>query len=341
MLRAGVSGCGARGAKAAERLHQSRDCTLAALHDPDAKALSELGDRHGIGTRCASFDALLQSGIDWVVLAGPSGSHLEHVRAAAEQGVHCLLHAPMALDAPSAAAMVAACDQAGVKLGIWIEAQADPRHDELRRLIREDFFGAIVLVQATWADDTVLRTPPAATHWRRDPNQAGMGVLRQLGSEALHLVHWLCGRAPVRVTAQAAHGLSALPEDSAIATVALRGGALCTLAASHVARGSALTIHGTDGMAVVTEDAITLRGRTALTDRLFDYREPDTLRTWTLADLAPALQARAPELELHGRFARWIDDLDDFPCPGDLAAEDLRTLAAIDRVRHPDRSEPV
>jgi predicted dehydrogenase len=237
--------------------------------------------------------------------------------------------------------MVACCEQAGVKLGVVVPAQADPRFDELRRLVREDFFGALVLVHATSAEDTVLQSPPPAAHWRRDPKRAGSGVLRQIGTEALHLVHWLCGRAPLRVTAQAAAGLSALPEDSAVATLRLRGGSLCTLAASHVASGNVLTLHGTDGMALVTDDQVLLRGRFTLNDRLFDYGQAGAVRAWTRGDLEPALAARADGLELHGRFARWIDDLDDFPCPGDVAAEDLRTLDAIDRVRVTERSEPV
>lgn len=340
-LRAGLSGCGARGAQAARLLRASRDCTLAALHDPDGKALHELGGSHAIGIRHQDFDALLQTGVDFVVLAGPCGDRLPQVEAAAAQGVHCLLHAPMAPDAHTARAMVAACDRAGVKLGLVIPAQADPRCEELRRLVSEDFLGAIVLIHATCADDGVLRNPPASSHWRRDPRRAGHGALRQVGSEALHLVHWLCGRAPLRVTAQTAHGLSALPQDSAVATLALRGGGLCTLAASHVASGNVLTLHGTDGHAIVTDEQISLRGRTALGDRLFDYGQPGVERTWSRAELGPAWTDRAPDLELHGRFARWIDDLDDFPCPGDLAAEDLLALEAIDRVQHPDRSEPV
>lgn len=340
-LRAGLSGCGARGAQAARLLRASHDCRLAALHDPDATALHDLGSAHAIGSRHADFASLLQSGIDLVVLAGPCGDRLPQVEAAAEQGVHCLLHAPMAPDAQTARAMVTACDRAGVKLGLAIPSQADPRFDALRRLVSEDFFGAVVLVHATCADDTVLRNPPAASHWRRDPTRAGPGVLRQLGSEALHLVHWLCGRAPLRVTAQTAHGLTTLPQDSAVATLALRGGGLCTLAASHVANGSMLTLHGTDGHATLADDGITLRGRRTLEDSLFDYGPPGAVRTWSRAELGPALEARAPDLELHGRFARWIDDLDDFPCPGDLAAEDMLTLEAIDRVQQPDRSEPV
>jgi predicted dehydrogenase len=132
-----------------------------------------------------------------------------------------------------------------------------------------------------------------------------------------------------------------LPQDSAVATLTLRGGGLCTLAASHVANGSALTLHGTDGHAIVTEELIALRGRTTLAERLFDYGQPGAVRTWSRAELGPVLDARLPDLELHGRFARWIDDLDDFPCPGDLAAEDLLTLEAIDRVQQADRSEPV
>jgi hypothetical protein len=48
-----------------------------------------------------------------------------------------------------------------------------------------------------------------------------------------------------------------------------------------------------------------------------------------------------PRLELHGRFARWLDDLDDFPCPGDLASADLQVFEAIDSTLLDNHSKPI
>lgn len=341
MLRAGLSGCGARGAQVLRQVRMHAHCDVMALHDPDAGAMQKLGDAYGIDRRCADFAAMLQTGVDFVVLAGPCGDRLPQVESAAEQGAHCLLHAPMAPDAETAAAMVEACERNGVKLGVAVPGQQDPLLEEVRRMLADDWLGFAVLVQSVLAEDSVLRAPPPPEHWLRDPARAGAGALLRLASGQLHLVHWLVGRALVRVGAQATQGFSALDQDGAVATGMLRGGGQCTFACSHLARGEQLSILGTDGDVVLLPDRAALRGRKEWSGALFDYAEPGREQWLLRADLDAASAAAAPGLELHGRFARWIDDLDDFPCPGELAAADLRALDAMARAIASGRIETV
>jgi predicted dehydrogenase len=330
-LRVGLSGCGRRGAEVIAQVRTHDHCDVVALHDPDALALRRLGDQSGIGSRSTEFAALLQTGIDFVVLAGPCGGRLEQVQAAAEQGVHCLLHAPMAPDATTAAAMVAACERAGVKLGVAVPAQGDPLLEQLRRMLADDWLGAPVLAQAIAADDAALLQPPPPGHWSHDPALAGNGVLLQLASGCVHLFSWLLGRQPLAVTAQASSGFSAMPQDSAVATALLRGGLHCTLAASHLTREESLTILGTDGAIRLDPVLLLLRGRRAFAGDVFDYPQAGAELRIDRAALAPAAAAQRVQSELHGRFGRWLDDRDDFPCPGDQAASDLRLLDALAR----------
>lgn len=340
-MRAGLSGCGVRGAQVLQLVRSHQDCTILALHDVDAAAVATLGNAAAIRSRHTDFQAFLQTGIDFVVLAGPCGDRLAQVTAAAEQGVHCLLHAPMAPSAAMAQAMVKTCERNGVKLGVAVMSQADPVFDDLRRALVDDFIGAIVLVHATSAFDQVLRVPPPTGHWQRDPLRSGRGALRQLGSEALHLIHWLCGRAMLSTTAQSTRGFTAMDEDSSVATFTMRGGGLCTFASSHLTTGNMLTLHGTDGAMIVTGDRISLRGRSELRESMFDYTSPSAEQSWSRAELLPECLTQLPRLELHGRFARWIDDLDDFPCPGDLASADLQVFEAIDSTLLDNHSKPI
>jgi predicted dehydrogenase len=338
-LRVGLSGCGRRGALAIASVRTHQHCDIVALHDPDPAALQRLGDDAGVATRAQDFAALLGTGIDFVVLAGPCGDRLGQVEAAAAQGVHCLLHAPMAPDAATAAAMVAACEQTGVRLGVAVPEQADPALDQLRQMLAADWLGTPVLVTALLADDTALQSPPPPGHWRRDPARAGSGALLQLGAGLVHLTSWLVARAPLQVTAQAAKGFTALAQDGAVATVLLRGGALCTLAGSHLARGQALLIHGTDGAAHLLPDRLSLRGRKEWHGDVFAYPAAGEDLTLLRGDLAAV--PGAADFELHGRFARWIDDRDDFPCPGDQAVLDMRLFDALGRALASGRIEPV
>jgi predicted dehydrogenase len=325
-LRVGLSGCGRRGAEVVRNVRTHAHCDVVALHDPDPAALQHLGDATGIAQRDTDFEAMLATGVDFVVLAGPPGDRLPQVAAAAEQGAHCLLHAPMAIDGKAAAAMVAACDRAGVKLGVAVPPQADPIVEQIRRMIADDWMGAPVLVTSVFGDDAMLREPPPEGHWRRDPLRAGGNAFVQLAAESVHLAVWLTERRPSRCVAVATSGFTTLPHDSVAAAVELRGGVLCTFAASHLCSGRAFAIHGTDGSVLLAADRRLLRGRKAFSGEAFDYPTP---HEEVILPREREVDPLSVHYELHGRFARWIDDRDDFPCPGDQAAEDMAALDSM------------
>jgi predicted dehydrogenase len=330
-LRAGLSGCGAMGRRIVQQVRQHDDCDVVALHDPDPASLHSLREATGIGIGTTSFDELLATGVDFVVLAGPCGVRLDQVRRAAEQSVHCLLHAPMAPCADDAAAMLAVSDAAEIKLGVAVHGHDDPVLDQFRRMIAADWFGGLVLIQGTWGDDEMLRNPPPRDHWRLRPELAGSDPLLRLAAHHVHLATWLSGRPAQQVTAQMTRGFLPLPHDSAVSTAVLRGGVLCTFAASHLTNVRAFAIHGTDGGMRLAGERVWMCGRTRYHGDLFDYADPDTDLVLSRDEFVARLPERRRALELHGRFARWLDDRDDFPCPAEQAVLDLRVLAAMER----------
>ena len=334
----GLSGCGRRGAELLRSSRMHAHCRAHALHDPAEDAMASLADECGVDIRCPSFDELLRSGIDFVVLAGPFGERLQQVEAAAEQGVHCLVAAPMAPDAATAEAMVRACESNGVKLGVAVPQQAEPLMEQLRRMIADDWLGAPVLVQSIEASDRVLRQPPDDGHWLRDARNAHGAPLLSFAAEPLHLAVWLCERPATAALALDTHGVSRLPRESAVATVTLRGGALCTFAASHATLGSEFAVHGTDGAIRIGPERVWMRGRKAYRGDSFAYVDPQRELTLPRRDADDPLREH---FELVGRFARWIDDRDDFPCPGDQAAHDMRALDAAMRALTSRRVEDV
>ena len=336
-LTFGISGCGDAMAAMLARVRQHAHCVPHAIHDEDAAAAASFAEANGLRA-CVSFDALLQTGVDFVVLAGDPCDRLAQVEAAAAQGAHCLVIAPMALDGATAAAMLRACDAAGVKLGVAIEEQNEPVMEQLRRMVADDWLGAPVLAQAIAADDSSLRNPPRDGHWLRDRERAHGSALARFATAPLHLAIWMCERAPLAASAMGTEGLLSLPHENATATVALRGGALCSFSSSHSTSGQSFSLHGTDGALRVAPDRIWLKGRKAFHGDSFAYPQP-------FAELTlPRREARDPlaaHFELCGRFARWIDDRDDFPCPGEQAALDMRAIDAMLRSLRTGRVENV
>jgi predicted dehydrogenase len=332
-LRAGLSGCGARGLAAVEQVRRHRHCDIVAVHDEDASAWQQLLSRTGIGFGTSNFEELLGTGIDFVALAGSVTARLPHVQSAAAQAVHCLVHTPMASDLDTARAMTTVCEAAQVKLGVAVPGQDDPILDQLRRMIASDWLGGLVCVQGMLGDD-LLRAPQAAREIAADP-------FVQLLSQHIHLVSWLCGRSAESVTAQTTSGFLPRPHDGAVATAVLRGNVLCTFSASHLTRVRALAIHGTDGGVRIAGDRIWVRGQAEYHGPAFDYVEAGREQSFTRGDLDKTLAALVPDAELHGRFARWIDDFDDFPCPAEQAICDFQVAAAMARAAVSGRTETV
>lgn len=339
-LRAGVFGCGPQGLWSAARLASQNDCELAAAGDDDADRRAAFGATTGVTLLCATFEELLATGIDIAILAGPRSDRLARVRLAAGQGVHCLVHAPMARSAADAAAMQAICEEFQVQLGVLVPQQGDPVFEQLRQMIVADWLGGIVHVQCLAGDDDLLRNAPIVDDPRLQAQIADNPLL-QLASHHVHLTAWLTGRAPTSVTAQASRGFLPLPADSAVATALLRGGVTCTFAASHLLRAEQFAIHGTDGFVRLAGDRIVLCGQTEFRGVVFDYLEPGRELALVRGDLTEALEREIQGVELHGRFARTIDDRDDFPCSGEQAATDLLLLEAMARAMTSGRAETV
>lgn len=341
MLRAGLSGCGAAGIAAVAAVRGRGECDIVAAHDPDPAALAALQRTAPVGATSTRFEDLLATGVDFVVLTGPCGLRPELVRLAAEQAVPVLLHAPMAPTLAIAESMVAACAAAEVRLGVLVPAMADPVFEQIRRMVVDGWFGGLCAVHAFSGDDDLLRRPPTADDPRLRAHWFGGDPLVRLAVPGVHLTAWLTGRRCLRTTAQASHGLLPLPHDGAVATTVLRGGALAVHAASHLTHGRTFELRGTGGSVQVTAAGLLAQGERRYDGASFCYDTPGRAQAFARDALAGELARLAPALELHRQFARWLDDVDGFPCPAEQALEDMRVLDAMQRALVSGRIEPV
>jgi predicted dehydrogenase len=331
VLRVGLSGCTANALALVRAAHEHGHCRVVAAHDDDAARLARFCADAGIGFAAPDFAALLGSGVDFVVLTEGSEPRLARVRSAAEQVVPVLLEGPLAGDLETATAIVAATDAAEVQCGVLVPGQDDPLLEQLRRMIAADWLGGVVAVQALAGEPLALRAGPASL----------LPPFVQHTTHQLQLVSWLTGRAAVRVGAQLTRVIAPSEPDTGVATALLRGNVLATFTASHAFAGRGLAIHGTDGGVRIADDRIWLRGRREFRGQLFDYPAGLGELVLSRSELAPALQAQAAAHEPLGRFCRWLEDCDDFPCPAETALADLRAALAMQRAAQSRRLEDV
>ena len=321
-LRVGLSGAGPAGLRAVQATLLQQDCDVVAVHDDLDGAAERLAKGSQLGFWTRDYGELLGYGVDFVVLTGPLDQRLDQVRRAAEQSVPCLVHAPVAPDLASAKAMATACETHDVRLGVYVQGQSDPVVEQLRRMIAADWLGGVTAVQSIVGDDELLQTGQV-TH-RGDP-------FVTLASEHVHLATWLTGRRAASVTAQTIRSFAPDLDDGGVATVALRGNVPCTYLTSRLTRANAFAIHGTDGGVRIAGDRIWLCGQRPFQGHVFDYETPGIEQVLARRDLENALAAHRAQTELHGRFARWLEDTDDYPCPIEQAIVDFEIVDAMAR----------
>lgn len=293
---------------------------MVAVHDNTAGAAEHFASGSNIGFATENFAELLNYGVDFVAITGPLEDRLSQVEMAAEQSVPCIVHAPFANNLGAARAMHEICEKYEVRLGVYIRGQSDPVVEQLRRMIAADWLGGVVSVQSISGSDELLRNGDV-TH-RGD-------IFVALASEHVHTASWLTSRQAVSVTAQTARSFAPDIDDSGVATVMLRGNIPCSYLTSRLTRADAFAIHGTDGGVRIAGDRIWLIGQRPFKGHLFDYETPGIEQVLSRRDLQNALMAHRAESELHGRFARWLEDVDDYPCPIEQAVIDFETVDAM------------
>lgn len=97
------------------------NCELVALFSDDATKLEQLKQEYEVDHALGydQYDEYLRGGaVDAVYIALPNHMHCEYTVRAAAAGVHVLCEKPMAVTSEECERMIAACDQAGVKLMI-------------------------------------------------------------------------------------------------------------------------------------------------------------------------------------------------------------------------------
>jgi predicted dehydrogenase len=132
-----------------------------------------------------------------VYVVTPNGLHHAHVHAAAAAGKHVLCEKPMANSSAEARDMVAACQNAGVRLMIAYRCQYEPFNRAAIRLVRSGRYGAPHIIEAV---NTQVQGP--ADQWRLKRSLAGGGALPDIGLYCLNGARAMTGEEPIEVFAR-------------------------------------------------------------------------------------------------------------------------------------------
>jgi UDP-N-acetyl-2-amino-2-deoxyglucuronate dehydrogenase len=236
VIKFGLLGCG--------RIAKRHSDLLGGGHIPGAKLVAVCDNvRERADAIAARFDVrafydiddfLNQRDIQVVSVLTPSGMHPAHAIAAAKAGKHVVVEKPMALRLEDADTMIRACDAAGVKLFVVKQNRFNVPVVKAREAFDAGRFGRLILgtVRVRWCRDQAYYDQD---EWRGTWAYDG-GVLANQASHHVDMLEWFFGDV-VSVHARASTALVKIEaEDTAVATLKFKNGALGIIEATTAVR---------------------------------------------------------------------------------------------------------
>jgi predicted dehydrogenase len=176
------------------------------------------------------LDAALATSPDLVVLASPTGAHVEQALACVRAGVALVVDKPIAVDGAGARAVVDAAAAADVPLTVFQNRRWDPENRTLVAVLASGELGDVHRFERRWER---WRPVPKA-RWREQLGPAeGGGMLLDLGPHLVDAAQVLLGRVVSVYAELAAYTTTA--EDDFFLSLEHRSGVRSHLTASSLA----------------------------------------------------------------------------------------------------------
>ena len=232
-FRIALLGCGRISKNHFEAIAKIDGLDLVAVCDNDATRAAEAGARWEVPHFTSYEKMLKESGADVVTIATPSGLHADQGVAAANAGKHVVMEKPMAISLTGADALVQACDKAGVQLFVVKQNRLNPPVQLLKRAIDRERFGRIYMANCIvhWARPQDYYDQAS---WRGTWEFDGGAFMNQ-ASHYVDLIQWLMGPVESVMAKTATLARRIETEDSGVAILKFRSGALGSIQVTMLA----------------------------------------------------------------------------------------------------------
>lgn len=278
------------------------EAEVVGVYTRDPEKAWAFAKKHGIPRWFTHLEeAIHQSGCEVVDVGLPNHLHHRAVMLAAAAGKHVIIEKPLCLSLAEADEMIRAMHQAGRKLMYAEELCFAPKYERVRALVEAGAFGRVYQVRQSEKHNG------PHSDWFYEIDQAGGGVLMDMGCHGLAWCRWILGGNPraLRVSAHLqtglCHGQRTRGEENSIVTIEFEGGVLGVVENSWAKPGGmldAIEVHGTGGVCY----ADLFQGNAALTysEKGYDYasEKAGSTRGWTFTGFEEAFNQGYPQ-ELH------------------------------------------
>jgi UDP-N-acetyl-2-amino-2-deoxyglucuronate dehydrogenase len=203
--------------------------------------------------------ALARKDVHVVIVATPSGAHMEPAVAAAEAGKHVVVEKPLEISLPRCDRILAACVRHKVQLCTIFPSRFADANVALKQAVDSGKFGRLTLGETTckwWRPQSYYDEGG----WKGTQALDGGGALMNQGIHNVDLLLWMMGNAThiTGFTTTLAHERIEV-EDTAVACLRFASGALGVIQATtsvYPGLPKTIAIHGDRGSAVIEQEDV-------------------------------------------------------------------------------------
>ncbi len=206
-LRAGLVGLGMMGRHHARVLSSLTDVELVAVCDPMGDPHKAAGDR----TVLKTVKELIDTGIDYAMIAAPTAFHEELALELAAAGIHAMVEKPLAIDTQSAEKITAAFKAKGLVGAVGHIERYNPALQQLRMRLEKGELGEVYQIATRRQGPFPARI-------------ADVGVIKDLATHDIDLTAWVASSKFTSISARTAHKSGRPHEDLVAATGLLANG---------------------------------------------------------------------------------------------------------------------
>ena len=250
MIRFALLGAGRIGSMHARNIAACPDARLVCVYDPVANAAHSVAEQHG-ATAADTVEAALSAGIDAVLIASSTDTHVDLIVAAARAGKAVFCEKPIDLSLQRVEdCWQQVCDR-GVPIQIGFNRRYDASHRGVRERVAAGEIGDLHQVIITSRDPE----PPPLSYVR-----VSGGLFRDMMIHDFDLARFVLGEEPVSLTAVGSVRIT--PElteigdiDTAMVLMTTASGTQCHINCSRQAvygYDQRLEAHGSAGMVCST-----------------------------------------------------------------------------------------
>lgn len=232
---------------------------LTAVCDLDAAKAAEKGGKYGVPWYTDYHEMIkAHPEIDVLDVMTPSGMHARHVTDLAQYGKHIITEKPMALRVEDCVAMIEACQKNGCRLFVVKQNRYNRAVIAARKALEEGRFGKMVMgtIRVRWRRDQNYYNQ---ADWRGTWELDG-GVMSQQATHHLDLLQWFMGPIESLQCQTATRLMDIEVEDTAVAILKFKSGALGAFEATVATRPEdlegSMSLLGENGSVIIGGPAV-------------------------------------------------------------------------------------